>query len=64
MEWKRRGVKRCGRLATAWIGVSGEARHTKCDVPLRNMYMDLIYLAIVAVFFLLSGWLISTLDRL
>jgi len=28
------------------------------------MDMDLIYLAIVAVFFLLSGWLISALDRL
>ncbi|ULA69224.1 MAG: hypothetical protein LZF62_410180 [Nitrospira sp.] len=26
--------------------------------------MDLIYLTIVAVFFLLSGWLISALDRL
>jgi len=26
--------------------------------------MDLIYLTIAAVFFLLSGWLISALDRL
>jgi len=26
--------------------------------------MDLIYLTIVAAFFLLSGWLISALDRL
>jgi len=26
--------------------------------------MDLIYLAIVAIFFLLSGWLISALERL
>jgi len=26
--------------------------------------MDLIYLTIVAAFFLLSGWLISVLDRL
>ena len=64
MEWKRRGVKRCGRLATAWIGVSGEARHTKFYVPVRSMYMDLIYLTIAAVFLLLSGWLISALDRL
>ncbi len=57
-------MKRCGRLATAWIGVSGEARHTKFYVPVRSMYMDLIYLTIAAVFFLLSGWLISALDRL
>jgi len=28
------------------------------------MYMDLVYLAIVAIFFLLSGWLISALERL
>jgi len=28
------------------------------------MHMDLIYLAIVAIFFLLSGWLISALERL
>jgi len=28
------------------------------------MYMDLIYLAIAAIFFLLSGWLISALERL
>jgi len=26
--------------------------------------MDLIYLTIAAVFFVLSGWLISALDRL
>jgi len=26
--------------------------------------MDLIYLAIVTIFFLLSGWLISALERL
>ena len=26
--------------------------------------MDLIYLAIVVIFFLLSGWLISALERL
>jgi len=28
------------------------------------MHMDLIYLAIVAIFFLLSGWLISALEQL
>jgi len=28
------------------------------------MHMDLIYLAIVTIFFLLSGWLISALERL
>jgi len=28
------------------------------------MHMDLIYLAIIAIFFLLSGWLISALERL
>jgi len=28
------------------------------------MHMDLIYLAIVAIFFLLSAWLISALERL
>lgn len=27
-------------------------------------HMDLIYLAIAAVFFLLSGWLLSALERL
>lgn len=64
MWWKRRGVQRCGRLATVRKEDSGEARRTKCDVPLRNIDMDLVYLAIVAVFFLLSGWLISVLDRL
>lgn len=64
MWWKGRGVQRCGRLATAWKEDSGEARLTKCDVPLRTIDMDLIYLAIVAVFFLLSGCLISVLDRL
>jgi len=26
--------------------------------------MDLIYLAIIATFFLLSGWIISALERL
>jgi len=26
--------------------------------------MDLVYLAIVAIFFLLSGWLISAMERL
>jgi hypothetical protein len=31
---------------------------------LRGMHMDLIYLAIVVIFFLLSGWLISALERL
>jgi hypothetical protein len=31
---------------------------------LRGMHMDLVYLAIVAIFFLLSGWLISALERL
>ena len=29
-------MKRCGRLATAWIGVSGEARHTKFYVPVKE----------------------------
>ncbi|HSL04040.1 MAG TPA: hypothetical protein VK901_10955 [Nitrospiraceae bacterium] len=29
-----------------------------------GMHMDLVYLAIVAIFFLLSGWLISALERL
>jgi hypothetical protein len=29
-----------------------------------GMHMDLIYLAIVVIFFLLSGWLISALERL
>lgn len=43
---------------------SGEARLTTCAVSLRNIDMDLIYLAIAAVLFLLSGWLISALDRL
>jgi len=28
------------------------------------MHMDLIYLAVIAIFFLLSGWLISALERL
>jgi hypothetical protein len=42
----------------------GEAPHTKFYVPARSIDMDLIYLTIVAVFFLLSGWLISALDRL
>jgi len=28
------------------------------------MHMDLMYLAIAAIFFLLSGWLISALERL
>jgi len=28
------------------------------------MYMDLIYLTIAAMFFLLTGWLISALERL
>jgi len=27
-------------------------------------HMDLIYLGIAAIFFLLSGWLISALERL
>jgi hypothetical protein len=42
----------------------GEARHSKFHVPARSIHMDLIYLMIAAVFFLLSGWLISVLDRL
>lgn len=45
-------------------GQSLLAPHTKFYVPARSMHMDLIYLTIVAVFFLLSGWLISALDRL
>ncbi|WHZ16914.1 MAG: hypothetical protein OJF52_003764 [Nitrospira sp.] len=53
-----------GRLATARICVSGEARHAKFYVPARSTHMDLIYLTIAAIFFLLSGWLISALDRL
>jgi len=28
------------------------------------MHMDFIYLAIAAIFFLLSGWLISAMERL
>jgi len=28
------------------------------------MHMDLIYLAVITIFFLLSGWLISALERL
>lgn len=43
---------------------SGNTRHSKFYVPARSLYMDLIFLAVVAVFFLLSGWLISALDRL
>jgi hypothetical protein len=31
---------------------------------LRGIHMDFIYLAIAAIFFLLSGWLISALERL
>lgn len=44
--------------------VSDEARHTKFYVPVRSHDMDIIYLTIAAMFFLLSGWLISALDRL
>ena len=43
---------------------SGMACHTEFYRPARSIDMDLIYLTIVAVFFLLSGWLISALDRL
>jgi hypothetical protein len=32
--------------------------------PGRSSHMDLIYLTIAAVFFVLSGWLISALDSL
>lgn len=30
----------------------------------RSIHMDLVYLTIAVGFFLLSGWLISALDRL
>ncbi|HMU30194.1 MAG TPA: hypothetical protein PLY42_08305 [Nitrospira sp.] len=62
-------VEEKGRAAMWLVGDglerdSGEARLNTCAVSLRNIDMDLIYLAIAAVFFLLSGWLISALDRL
>jgi|CXWL01.1.fsa_nt_gi hypothetical protein len=40
-----------------------EGQHFRCR-RLRGMHMDLIYLAVVVIFFLLSGWLISALERL
>jgi fucose 4-O-acetylase-like acetyltransferase len=39
-------------------------RYLEDGVDWGSIHMDLIYLTIVAAFFLLSGWLISALDRL
>jgi hypothetical protein len=47
--------------ADKWKKTYGQ--HFLCH-RLRGMHMDLIYLAIAVIFFLLSGWLISAMERL
>lgn len=56
--------RRCGTVVCSLVMCSARIGPHQGIVLVRSLHMDLIYLTIAAVFFLLSGWLISALDRL
>ncbi|WHZ23991.1 MAG: hypothetical protein OJF47_003103 [Nitrospira sp.] len=56
--------RRCGTVVCTLLMCSVRIGPHQGVLPVRSSHMDLIYLAIVAAFFLLSGLLISALDRL
>lgn len=48
-----------------WCGYVNKGREATFPLPsIRSLHMDLMYLTIAAMFFLLTGWLISALERL